>query len=184
MGNTTIVGIVIDHLDFVFGLIVGLIGSVRAWRQRKVELKAKLYYPLFIACYNLLLLFDNIEKYRDKETQGQGIDLYDYAVKHLDDIMNSSGMAVNLKGGPKDQEKDYLSMFFEVKRIVDLNQNSIKKNWSEATIWFENGKDMKYTGNDERLLAKIEEFGDLYTNLSSLKQLCVNKEKTLKGRTL
>lgn len=184
MENTTIVGIVIDHLDFVFGLIVGLIGSVRARRQRKVELKAKLYYPLFIACYNLLFLFDNIEKYRDKETQERGIDLYDYAAKHMDDIMNSFGTAVNLKSSPKDQENDYLGMFFEVKRIVDLNQNSIKKNWSEATIWFENGKYMTYTGKNELWLAKIKEFGDLYTNLSNLKQLCVNEEKTLKGRTL
>ena len=182
MDISVIWGIIIDKLDFVGGLIIGLVGSIITWHQRQVELKSKLYYPLFIACYNLLFIFDEITTVKDDDEQGS--ELYNSALKHLDDIMNSYGTITNLKSKSKEPEKDYLNMFFKVKRIVDLNQNSINTNWSRATIWFEYGKKKQYIEGKPDYNVKIDEFNGLYTKLSKLRELCEKKDKSLKGQKL
>jgi len=117
MDFSQIISIVIDKLEFFIGLIVGLLGSVYSWYQRKIELKSKLYYPLFISCYNLLFIFNEIDSLKKNEEHGK--ELYNNAIKHLDDIMNSYGTVVNLKSKKNDHEKNYLNIFFKVKRIVD-----------------------------------------------------------------
>lgn len=175
---TEIGEIIFDKIDFIVGLIIGLVGSIYSWHQRKVELKSKLYYPLFIACYNLLIIFDEIKTFKNNEEQG--VELYNAAAKHLDDIMNSYGTITNLKSETNNPEKDYLNMFFKVKRIVDLNQKSINNNWPEATIWFENGKQKTYTGDDSSRLRKIDDFNYLYNKLLKLKELCEMGDKILK----
>lgn len=172
----------LNNLDFILGLMIGLIGTAYSLYQRKIELKAKLYYPLFIACYNLIYIFDEIESIKDNEEQGR--ELYNSASNHLDDIMNSFGTAVNLKTNSSNSEKNYLNIFFKVKRIVDLSQDSINKNWSKSTIWFESARNKIYNGKDPIMLNKIEEFEKLYNNLLSLKNLCEQKEKSLKGQNL
>ena len=175
-------GFILDRLDFVWGLIIGLTGSLVSWRQKQVELKSKLYYPLFIACYDLLLIFDEIGILKDDEERGT--ELYEAAAKNLDNIMNSYGTTVNLRSEPNNPERDYLRMFFQVKRTIDLNRNSINSNWPEATIWFENGKETRYSGSDPGRLAKIKEFEDLRNRLLKLRRLCEEKGKALKGREL
>jgi len=169
---------IIDLIVLIIGFILGSLGSIYSWHQRKVELKSKLYYPLFIACYNLLLIFDEIKTYKNNEEQG--VELYNAAAKHLDDIMNSYGTITNLKSETNDPEKDYFNMFFKVKRIVDLNQKSINNNWPEATIWFENGKQKTFTGDDSIRLSKIDDFNCLYNKLLKLKELCERGDKILK----
>lgn len=178
----TILEGLLNNLDFIFGLLIGLIGTAYSWYQRKIELKAKLYYPLFIACYNLIFIFDEIESIKDNEEQGR--ELYNSASKYLDDIMNSFGTAVNLKSNSKNSEKNYLNIFFKTKRIVDLSQDSINKNWSKSTIWFESARNKTYTGEDPIMLKKIQEFENLYNNLLTLKDFCEKKEKTLKDQIL
>ncbi len=182
MDVSEIWGIIIDKLDFIVGLIIGFAGSIITWHQRQVELKSKLYYPLFIACYNLLLIFDEIKTIKDDEEQGS--ELYNAALKHLDDIMNSYGTITNLKSKSREPEKDYLNMFFKVKRIADLNQNAINTSWSKATIWFEFGKEKKYIEGKPDYNLKIDEFNGLYNNLLKLKELCEKKDKSLRGRKL
>lgn len=179
--------IILDKLDFIVGLLIGLVGSIYSWHQRQLELKSKLYYPLYIACYDLLLIFDEIkttsndnEKLILMEEQ-KGRELYNAALKHLDDIMNSYGTITDLKSDAKNPNKDYLTMFFRVKRIVDLNQSSINTNWPKATIWFESGKKKTFNGADKEKLRKIDEFNDLYNKLLKLKELCENNDKTLRG---
>ena len=172
----------LNNLDFILGLTIGLIGTVYSLYQRKIELKAKLYYPLFIACYNLIFIFDEIENIKDNEEQGR--DLYNSASKHLDDIMNSFGTSVNLKSDSRNPEKNYLNIFFKIKRNVDLSQDSINKNWSKSTIWFESARNKTYTGEDPIMLKKIQEFENLYNNLLTLKDYCEKKEKTLKDQIL
>lgn len=183
MGISEIGGIILDKIEFIYGLIAGLIYSIYAWHQRQVELKSKLYYPLFIACYNLLIIFDEIKTIKNDE----GKELYKGAAKHLDDIMNSYGTITNLKSNfflsllSKETGKDYVNMFFKVKRTVDLNSNSIDKNWSTVTIWFDNARVKTYTGDDPYTLRKIDEFSGLYFKLSVLKEFCEGKDKTLRG---
>ena len=178
----TILDGLLDNLDFFLGLLIGAIGTVYSWHKRKIELKAKLYYPLFIACYNLIFIFDEIENIKDNEEQGR--ELYNSASKHFDDIMNSFGTAVNLKSNSKNPKKNYLNIFFKTKRNVDLSQDSINKNWSKSTIWFESAKNKTYTGEDPIMLKKIQEFENLYNNLLTLKDFCEKKEKTLKDQIL
>ncbi len=182
MDVSQIVDFLKDNIDFFGGLIIGLAGSIYTWHQRQVELKSKLYYPLFIACYNLLLIFNEIKTIKNDEEQGR--ELYNASLKHLDDIMNSYGTITNLKSKPEDPDKDYLNIFFKVKRVIDLNQNAINSNWSKTTIWFENGKEKTYTGNDPDILNKIDEFNGLYRKLLKLKELCEKKDKTLWGQKL
>ena len=182
MSEKMILKTLLNNLDFVFGLIIGLMGTVYSWHQRKIELKAKLYYPLFLACYNLIFIFDEIENIRNDEEQGR--ELYNSAVKHLDDIMNSFGTSINLRNDSKNVGKNYLNIFFKVKRIVDLNHASTNKNWSNATIWFENAKSRKYDGKDLSRLNKIKEFEELHGNLLKLKSYCETHEASLRGQTL
>jgi len=62
--------------DIIVGVIVGLViggfGTFVAWYKRRKELGAKLYYPLWLSCYNLLLLFDEIDRYREYEEDKKG----------------------------------------------------------------------------------------------------------------
>ncbi len=178
-------GIILGNLEFFAGLIAGLVGSLYSLYQRKIELKSKLYYPLFISCYNLLLIFQEIKTIKNDEKHS--IELYKVALKNLDDIMNSYGTITNLKSNDirfpwlksKVPEKDYLTTFFKVKRFIDLNLNSIQDNWDKATILFEKGKENKQ--DDPELNSEISEFHDLYNGLLELKELCEEKDKTLKG---
>ena len=59
--------------------------------------------------YNLLLIFDEIKTFKINEEQGK--ELYNSAIKHLDDIMNSYGTVVNLKSKPNSPEKNYLNIY-------------------------------------------------------------------------
>ena len=77
-----------------------------------------------------------------------------------------------------------MNIFFKTKRIVDLSQDSINKNWSKSTIWFESARNKTYTGEDPIMLKKIQEFENLYNNLLTLKDFCEKKEKTLKDQIL
>ena len=176
--TSEILEIILYKFDFIIGLFIGLLGTLYSWHQRQLELKSRLYYPLFIACHNLLLIFDEIETIKNDEKQGR--ELYFTAAKHFDDIMNSYGTITNLKSKSKDPEKNYLNIFFKVKRIIDLNQNSIQNNWSRAKIWFENGKKKTYSGDDPEIHKKIDEFNNFYNQLLKLKELCEDKDRTLR----
>lgn len=113
----------------------------------------------------------------------RGRELFNSAVQPLNDIMYSYGSAMHLKGKLKKSEEDYFSIFFRVKRTIDLNQNSIN-NWSQATIWFENAKERTYSGKDAFTLDKIREFEGLYKDLKNLKEFCEKKDKSLKGQRI
>ena len=171
-----------EKIDFIVGLLVGGSGTFVAWYNRKKELRATLYYPLWLACYNLLLLFDEINIYGGDETRGKG--LFNSAVQPLNDIMYSYGTTVHLKGGLKKSGEDYLSIFFRVKRIIDLNHKSVNSNWSQVVIWLKNAKERTYSGDDALLLDKIEEFEGLYKDLNNLKAFCEGKDKSLKGERI
>jgi len=173
--------IVYEKIDFIVGLLIGGFGTFVAWYKRKKELRATLYYPLWLACYNLLLLFDEINTYKEDATRGR--ELFNSAVQPLNDIMYSYGTAVRLKGKLKKSEEDYLSIFFRVKRTIDLNQNSIN-NWSQATIWLENARERTFSGKDAFTLDKIKEFEALYKNIKNLKGFCERKDKSLKGQRI
>jgi len=177
----SIAQIVYEKIDFIVGLLIGGSGTFVAWYKRREELRATLYYPLWLACYNLLLLFDKINMYMGDATRGR--ELFNSAVQPLNDIMNSYGSAMHLKGKLKKSEEDYFSIFFRVKRTIDLNQNSIN-NWSQATIWFENAKERTYSGKDAFTLDKIREFEGLYKDLKNLKEFCEKKDKSLKGQRI
>ena len=185
--------IVYEKIDFFVGLLLGGSGTFVAWYKRKKELKAKLYYPLWLVCYNLLLLFDEINTYTDDETRGK--ELFNSAVQPLNDIMYSYGTAVHLKGACKSRlsilcflkrklkksEEDYLSIYFRAKRIIDLNQTSVNSNWAHAVRLFKNAKERTYSGDDSFFLNKIKEFEGLYKDLENLKEFCESKDKNLKG---
>lgn len=172
-----ILEIILDKFDFIIGLFIGLLGTLYSWHQRQLELKSRLYYPLFIACHNLLVIFDEIETIKNDEKQGR--ELYFTAAKHFDNIMNSYGTITNLKNKSKHTEKNYLNIFFKVKTIIDLNQNSIQNDWSKAKIWFEKGKNKTYSRDNPEINKKIDEFNDLYNKLLKLKELCEEKDRTL-----
>ena len=171
--------IVYEKIDFIVGLLIGGSGTFVAWYKRRKELGVKLYYPLWLACCNLLLLFDKINEYKREETGGK--ELYKSAVKPLNDIMYSYGTAVHLKGKLKKSEEDYLSIFFRVKKTIDLNQKSVNSKWTDAVLWFKNAKKRTYNGEDTSLINKIEEFEGLYKDLKNLKAFCERKDKSLKG---
>ena len=173
--------IVYEKIDFIVGLLIGGSGTFVAWYKRRKELRATLYYPLWLACYNLLLLFDKINIYMEDATRGR--ELFNSAVQPLNDIMNSYGTAMHLKGKLKKSEEDYLNIFFRVKRTIDLNQSSIN-NWAQATIWFENAKERTYSGKDAFTLDKIREFKGLYKDLKNLRAFCEKKDKSLKGQRI
>ncbi len=63
--------------DIIVGVIVGLViggfWSIVSWYKRRKELGAKLYYPLWLACCNLLLLFDEIDNYETDEARGREV---------------------------------------------------------------------------------------------------------------
>jgi len=170
--------IVYEKIDFIVGLLIGGVGTFVSWYKRKKELRATLYYPLWLVCYNLLLLFDEIDVYKKDETRGK--ELFNSAVQPLNDIMHSYGTAVHLKGKLEESREDYLSIFFRVKRIIDLNQESVNSNWADATIWFKNAKKSTYKGDDISLINKINEFESLYKYLKSLKEFCERKDKSMK----
>ena len=196
MTNATIPQIGVAEIsDIIVGLIVGLIlglvlggiGSLRSWYKRRKELGAKLYYPLWLACYNLLLLFDEIDRYRKyEEDKKRGIALFNSAVEPLNDIMYNYGTVVHLKRPNfmffdflkrKKSKKDYLNIFFRVKNFIDLNRESVNNNWAQAVIWFEGAKEINHSEDDD----KIKEFVELYTDLKNLKAFCEGKDKSLKG---
>jgi hypothetical protein len=137
-----------------------------------------------------LLLFDKIDNYREyEEDKKGGIALFNSAVKPLNDIMYNYGTAVHLKGPNfmffnflkrKKSKKDYLSIFFRVKNIIDLNRESVNNNWAQAVIWFEGAKEITYSENDD----KIKEFVKLYKDLKNLKEFCERKDKSLKGERI
>jgi hypothetical protein len=144
MTNATIPQIGVAEIsDIIVGVIVGLvIGgflSFVSWYKRKKEFGAKLYYPLWLACCNLLLLFDKIDVYKEDETRGS--ELFNSAVQPLNDIMYNYGTAVHLKGKLKKSEEDYLSIFFRTKRIIDLNQTTVNSNWALAVRCFKKCKE-------------------------------------------
>ena len=172
--------------DIIVGVIVGLViggfWSIVSWYKRRKELGAKLYYPLWLACYNLLLLFDKIDKYETDETRGR--ELFNSAVQPLNDIMYNYGTAVHLKGKLKKSEEDYLSIFFRAKRIIDLNQTTVNSNWALAVRCFKNAKKRIYNGDDNSVINKIEEFEGLYMDLQTLKEFCESKDKNLKGERI
>ena len=183
MTNATIPQIGVAEIsDIIVGVIVGLVivgfGTFVSWYIRRKELKAKLYPPLWLACCNLLLLFDEINTYDHDETRGK--DLFNSAVKHLNDIKDSHGTAL-LKGKLKESGKDYLNIFSGIKKSIDLNQTMVNSNWALAVICFKNAKERIYNGNDNSLINKIEEFKNLYIDLNHLKELCERKDKSLKG---
>jgi hypothetical protein len=166
MNIPSIAEIVYAKIDFIVGLLLGCFGTLYSRYERKKELRTILYYPLWLACYNLLLLFDEINKYAEDETRGK--ELFNSVVLPLNDIMYSHGTAVHLKGKLKESEEDYLSIFFRVKRIC-----------------FKNAKERTYSGDDHSFLNKIEEFEGLYKDIKNLKEFCERKDKTLKvGRRI
>ena len=171
--------IVYEKIDFIVGLLIGGSGTFVAWYKRRKELRATLYYPLWLACYNLLLLFDKINIYMEDATRGR--ELFNSAVQPLNDIMNSYGTAMHLKGKLKKSEEDYLNIFFRVKRTIDLNQNSINSNWPMAVRWFKNAKERTSNSDDAVFLGKIKDFESLYMDLKNLKEFCERKCKSLKG---
>jgi len=171
-----------EKIDFIVGLLVGGAGTFVAWYNRKKELRATLYYPLWLACYNLLLLFDEIDIYGGDEPRGK--ELFNSAIQPLNDIMQSYGTAVHLKGKHKKSGEDYLSIFFRVKRIIDLNHKAVTSNWSQAVIWLKNAKERTYSGDDALLLDKIGEFEGLYKDLKNLKEFCEGKDNSLKGERI
>ena len=188
--------IVYENIDFIVGLLIGGVGTFVAWYKRRKELGVKLYYPLWLACYNLLLLFDKIGEYERDETRGR--ELFNSAVQPLNDIMYSYGTAVRLKGVCKSRlsllcflkgklkksEEDYFGIFFRAKRIIDLNQESVNSNWADAVLWFKNAKERIYNGDDESTIKKIKEFGGLHKDLKKLKEFCESKDKSLKGERI
>ncbi len=183
MSIPSITEIVFEKIDFIVGLLLGGFGTLLSRYERKKELRATLYYPLWLACYNLLLLFDEINKYAEDETRGK--ELFNSVVLPLNDIMYSNGTAIHLKGKLKESEEDYLSIFFRVKRIIDLNQKSFTDNWALAVRCFKNAKERTYSGDDHSFLNKIEEFEGLYKDIKNLKEFCERKDKTLKlGRRI
>ena len=112
-----------QKIDFIVGLLLGGAGTSVAWYNRRTELRATLYYPLWLACCNLLLLFDEINTHKDDEIRGK--ELFNSAVQPLNDIMHSYGTAVHLKGKHKKSGEGYLSIFFRVKNIIDLNHKAV-----------------------------------------------------------
>ena len=174
--------IVYEKIDFVVGLLIGGFGTVVAWYKRRKELRATLYYPLWLACYNLLLLFDKINIYMEDATRGR--ELFNSAVQPLNDIMYNYGTAVHLKGKLKKSEEDYLSIFFRAKRIIDLNQTTVNSNWALAVRCFKNAKKRIYNGDDNSVINKIEEFEGLYKHLQTLKEFCESKDKNLNGERI
>ncbi len=183
--------------DIIVGVIVGLViggfWSIVSWYKRRKELGAKLYYPLWLACCNLLLLFDEIDNYETDEARGR--ELFNSAVQPLNDIMYNYGTAVHLKGACKSRlsimcllkgklkkpEEDYLGIFFRAKRIIDLNQTTVKSNWAQAVRCFKNAKERIFSGDNKSVINKIEEFESLYNDLQTLKEFCESKDKNLKG---
>ena len=174
--------IVSEKIEFIIGLILGGVGTLFSRYERKKELRATLYYPLWLACCDLLLLFNKIDKYETDETRGK--ELFNSAVQPLSDIMYNYGTAVQLKGKLKESGEDYLSIFFRVKNIVDLNQTSVNSNWALAVRWFKKVKDGTYSVDDDSLIDKIKEFEGLYKDLKSLKEFCESKDKSLRGQRI
>lgn len=194
--------IVYEKIDFIVGLLIGGVGTFVSWYKRKKELRATLYYPLWLVCYNLLLLFDKIDKYETDETRGK--ELFNSAVQPLSDIMYNSGTAVQLKGKLEESREgylsilfrvknilglnqsggDYLSIFFRVKNIIDLNQTSVNNNWALAVRWFKKVKEGTYSVDDDSLNEKIKEFQGLYKDLENLKEFCESKDKSLRGKRI
>jgi hypothetical protein len=174
--------IVYQKIDFIVGLLIGGAGTLVSWYNRKKELRATLYYPLWLACCNLLLLFNKINKYETDETRGK--ELFNSAVQPLSDIMYNYGTAVQLKGKLEESGEDYLSIFFRVKNIIDLNQTSVNSNWALAVRWFKKVKEGTYSVDDDSLIDKIKEFEGLYKDLKNLKEFCESKDKSLRGKRI
>ena len=174
--------IIYEKIDFIVGLLIGGVGTFISWYKRKKELRATLYYPLWLACCNLLLLFDKIGKYETDETRGK--ELFNSAVQPLNDIMYNYGTAVQLKGKLEESGEDYLSIFFRVKNIIDLNQTSVNTNWALAVRWFKKVKEGTYSVDDDSLIDKIKEFEGLYKDLKNLKVFCESKDKSLRGKRI
>ena len=174
--------IVYQKIDFIVGLLIGGVGTLFSRYERKKELRATLYYPLWLACCNLLLLFNKIDKYETDETRGK--ELFNSAVQPLSDIMYNYGTAVQLKGKLEESGEDYLSIFFRVKNIIDLNQTSVNSNWALAVRWFKKVKEGTYSVDDDSLIDKIKEFEGLYKDLKNLKEFCESKDKSLRGKRI
>lgn len=174
--------IVYEKIEFIIGLILGGVGTLLSRYERKKELRATLYYPLWLACYNLLLLFNKIDKYETDETRGK--ELFNSAVQPLSDIMYNYGTAVQLKGKLEESGEDYLNIFFRVKNIIDLNQTSVNNNWALAVRWIKKVKEGTYNVDDDSLIDKIKEFEGLYKDLKNLKEFCESKDKSLRGKRI
>ena len=176
IGEAEISGIIVG---VIVGLVSGGFWIFVSWYKRRKELRAKLYDPLRHACCNLLLLFDKINIFEDEGAGGK--ELFNSAVKHLNDIMYNYDTAVPLKGKLKNSEEDYSIIFYRVKDIIDLNQSSISSNWPMAVRWFKNAKERTSNSDDAVFLGKIKDFEGLYKDLKNLKEFCERKYKSLKG---
>jgi len=171
--------IVYEKIDFIGGLLIGASMSIYSWYERKKKLRATLYYPLWLACHNVLLLFDKIDVYWDDGPNGKR--LFNSAVKPLNDIMYNYGTAMYLEEKLEKSGEEYIHTFFRAKRTIDLNQEPIS-NWDDAKIWFKHIKvGSYYTGDDNTILGKIDEFKALHEDLTNLKEFCERKDKSLKG---
>jgi hypothetical protein len=182
MAMPLITEIVYEKIEFIIGLLIGGAGTLVSWYNRKKELRATLYYPLWLVCYNLLLLFNKIDKYETDETRGK--ELFNSAVQPLNDIMYSHGTAVQLKGKLEESGEDYLSIFFRVKNIIDLNQTSVNGNWALAVRLFKKVEEGTYSKSDQSFHNKIKEFEGLYGDIKNLKEFCESKDKSLKGKRI
>lgn len=127
-------GVSINWLSTIIGGIIGAIFSICVWfYERENAKKATLYYPLFLACRDIIEIIKNPESMGEERSRS----LYASCAKTLDEIVYTHGSIINLKKG------EDLNAFLSMKRTIDGNLEFIeKKHWTALKDKF-NSKEFK-----------------------------------------
>jgi predicted membrane channel-forming protein YqfA (hemolysin III family) len=154
--NALTIGESINWLSTLIGITGALFGIYIWFYDRKNMKKATLYFPLFLACSDIIKVIENPEDLGEKQCRK----LLENSAKTLDEIVYSHGSVIHLK------RAEDLQKFISIKKVMDQRLDFIKNihpDILKETLESDDFKDMK--NNAETLLKickeEVKEFRDL-----------------------
>jgi len=150
------IGEYINWMSTLIGITGALFGIYILFYDRKNMKKATLYFPLFLACSDIIKVIENSDDLGEKQSRK----LLENSAKTLDEIVYSHGSIVHLK------RTEDLQEFISIKKVIDQRLDFIKNihpDILKETLESEDFKEMK--NNAEALLKickkEVKEFRDL-----------------------
>ncbi len=143
--NAVIIGKSINWMSIIIGIASALFGIYIWFYDRKNMKKATLYFPLFLACSDIIKVIENPKDLGEKQCRK----LLENSAKTIDEIVYSHGSVVHLK------KENGLQAFISTKKVIDEKLDFIKnKHWDILKETLESN-DFKELKNNAEALLKI-----------------------------